>query len=96
MRFRYILAYTISFCAMIFTSWYVTAFGAWVGELQSNEFLASSLIAIFIDGIIMEISAALAVGIVVTMVFKWKFMKFLYCIPITIEIYRMYRNMSGD
>ena len=82
---------------MIFASWYVTAFGAWINDLKyAEDFLESSLIALFIDALLLEIGSALIVGIVITLVFKWKCLKFLYFIPICIEIYRIYRNMAGD
>lgn len=81
---------------MIFASWYVIAFGAWINELAAADFLQSSVIAIAIDTFLLDILSALVVGIVITLVFRCKCLKFLYFIPVSIEIYRIYRNMAGD
>ena len=96
MRVRYFIAYALSLLIMIFASWYVIAFGAWISDLEASDFLQCSVIAILIDAILLEILSALVVGIVITLVFRCKCLKFLYFIPISIEIYRIYRNMAGD
>ena len=79
---------------MTFLTLFVIAFSQLASKELSMDWMRSSLMGIFLDQIIFELLAAGAIGIVLVIGKRIKCCKFLIFIPILIEVYRIYRNLS--
>ena len=79
---------------MAFLCLFLIAFSELASEELSIDWMRSSLMGIFLDQIVFELLAAGAIGIVMITKKRIKCCKFLIFIPVLIEIYRIYRNLS--
>ena len=79
---------------MAFLTLFVIAFSEFASEELSIDWMRSSLMGIFLDQIIFELLAAGAIGAVMVIRKRIRCCKFLILIPVLIELYRIYRNLS--